>query len=192
MEMGKFFKRTIQLGVLFFCLFSASNNYAQNIDFDIRLTAGAGIYEGYVRPDFSINPPLDLTLSSQVTIVALAGQPVIPLFGEAMFNPDCGQVVSTAGAWGLSARINRPPEYPEFNNFSVDLASSGTTAIIYQAYMPVPMFNFEWANFFGIVQLIDSDSDPFKQLPNNDYSNPGNEISELGDGDDCLWIAKTS
>ena len=186
MEIGKLFKRTIQLAVLIFCLNTASNIYAQNIEFDLRLDAGTGIYEVYVRPDFSINPPLDLTVSSQATIVAPAGQPVIPLFGEVPMFPDWGQVTSNAGPWGLNARINSPPENPEFDYITVGLREFNDS-IAYSAGVGVLVFSFTADQCLGPLELIVNNDDPFDIDPNSANSNPGNQITVLGLGNINLW-----
>jgi len=128
-------------------------------------------------------PPLNMTASAQVTFR-------VPT-GTVISSTDSGQgdaVANLNGSWNLNSRSNAPLENNAYDYLSVGLTSLGTTAIIYRAHVPVPLFEFEVYNCLGSIELIDNESDPFNQMPNSANSNPGNQIAVLGDGGDNSWV----
>ena len=132
-------------------------------------------------------PPLNMTASAQVTFRVPAGTVV-----SSTDNGQPDAVANLNGSWSLNSRSNAPSENSTSDYLSVGLTSLGTTAIIYRANVPVPLFEFEVYNCFGSVELIDNESDPFNQMPNSANSNPGNQITVLGLVADNAWEASDS
>jgi len=126
--------------------------------------------------------PLNRTASAQVTLRVPAGTSLV-----STAKGETGQVTSVNGAWQLNSRSDRPVESPAFDYVSIGLTSMGTTEIAYQADIPVTLFEFEVSNCRGVIRIIDNKADAFNRMPNSANSNPGNQITVLGDGSDNAW-----
>jgi len=190
MKLNKLKQTTFQLLCSLFFLTAVAQVQAQAVDYSIRLNM-AGEYEVYYRPDFTLAGALGQISTSQVTIVApTAVGALIGLMGEVPTNPLWGAVTNVTCQWQVNARVDAPPENPNFDYISVGM-TPGCANPGWTAGVEVHMFSFVLGACDGALELFVNGVDPFDPVviggPNSANSNPGNEITILNFGNTNLW-----
>ncbi|GEM_PF-5533475 len=137
----------------------------QALKLKLQLLPDGETWGVYVKPDDSISPSnFTITGTAQVTVVMPKDYAWTGL-------------QSVSGTWMSNASYHGPVENPTRSYISFGLLHD-LPQIKYVAGQETLLFKFKRTTACpDSIYLINNATDPFNQLPNSVYSNPGNELS---------------
>lgn len=149
----------------------------QSLHLKLQLLEDGETYGVFVKPDATISPTLTtITGSAQVTVVA-------PM------DFQWSNLQSHGGTWTQNSGMENPIENPGFQYWSFGLVIDNPQ-IQYVSGEETLLFTFEKNGPCpDTMYIIDNETDPFAQLPNSIFSNPGNEFSviDFGTSDPSIY-----
>jgi gliding motility-associated-like protein len=139
------------------------------VKFRVGLQPDKKTYNVYLRPDISWAPPLNSTVSSQLSLRVPTG------------GFDVAKLASKKGQWQKSVHVKAPTEAPGYDYISFSLVAP-TNDITYEKGKEVLIFTFENSGkCVGNLVFIENEKDPFWP-PNSKNMNVGNLITVSGAG----------
>ncbi len=168
---------------LMLMLFSSIGGIGQ-VTYRVGLDANKTTYRVYMKSAVGYSNIQAKISTAQVTLLVPHG------VGANQFNPInvIGKIVgSNQMSWGLS-RADAPPVNPLVDYISFGYSGSGSAVLFNMvAGEEIELFNFQNAgNCLGTVSLI-TDTDVFLP-PNSENSNPGNQMTILGFGQNNAYV----